>query len=123
MDSEQREKSIIDVIGYNMLILILTVSFFIISIILSIVYIFIPAAEAEDKVEILFQEAKQKIAENEKKFNTIVNYIDKIEPEVDKIILDINNAFIDACNDPSFKSILKDTCKVEFNDTSNSLLF
>lgn len=113
MDSafQEEEKNIIDVIGYNKLILIITVTFFIISIIISIIYVYIPAAEIEEQVEVRSQEAKERIAKNEAKFNKIVGYIDKMEPEVDRILLDINNAFTDACDDPTWKGILKNTCK------------
>ncbi len=108
----QQQHGLLDTIKYNKTIIIITVLFFIINIILSILFIYIPIAEIKAAGEAFEELTKTSVEKTEKSFDRIKNYIDKIEPEVDNIIAGVDAFFKDMCNDPFTAAILKKTCEI-----------
>ena len=87
---------------YNRTIIWLTIIFFVISIILSAIFVYLPVHRIEKKID-------DTINKDQKRFEKIDTFIDKLEPDVELLIRDAKNLVRDLCKSP-FASDLKELC-------------
>lgn len=119
-DSQQHH-GLLETIKYNETIIIITVIFFIINFILSIIFIYIPIAEIKAAGENFEEVVSKSIKKSEDSFDRITKYIDKIEPQVDNIIAGVDAFFQDMCADPFTAAILKKTCEIKLSPSLISI--
>ena len=91
------QKKLLTTIKHNKTIIWITVIFYIITIILSIIYIYLPIDRIEDDVKALSSFLRNEATQASQKFDKVVTFIDKIEPDVDLVIEGVKSAIKEAC--------------------------
>ena len=75
---------------YNRTIIWLTIIFFVISIILSAIFVYLPVHRIEKKID-------DTINKDQKRFEKIDTFINKLEPDIHNLINDAKKLFSDIC--------------------------
>lgn len=100
--------------SYNRTMIWLTIIFFIVSILLSVFFMYLPIYRIETKID-------DTIKKDQERFDKINTFIDGIEPQVDGLIIDAKNLVSDICNSTA-KELLggaKALCGVLGGDFAN----
>jgi len=94
---EEHKKNLLSTLGYNKTIIWITVIFFIVSLILSAIFVYLPVYRIENEVKLLSAFVVDELEQAKLRFDRITTFIDKIEPEVDLIITGVKDAIKEAC--------------------------
>lgn len=94
---EEHRKNFGTTIGYNKTIIWIYIIYIVVALILSAIFVYLPISRIEDRVDLLSAFLVDETEQAKLKFDKVVAFVDKIEPEVDLVIRGVKQAIKEAC--------------------------
>lgn len=94
---ESHKQNLLSTLGYNKTLIWLTIIFFVVSIILSFIFVYLPIQRIENRFDLLSATLVDEFEQGRLKFDQVIAFVDKIEPQVDRILNATEAVIREAC--------------------------